>query len=95
MSDNSNADQHPTDGEHRLFEGREQHDNAEQNSEKNRLDKDIEEHDHNRENFQVRGGSASARAMPPNPINPGEPDAPTPGKEPAERPQRVPGVGGS
>ncbi len=86
---------HAAEGKHRLFEGREQHDEADKNSEKNRLDQDIQDHGHNRENFQVRGGSASSRAMPRNPTNPGNPDAPTPGVEQPEPPQRVPGVGGS
>ena len=86
---------HDDKGKHRLFEGREQHDEADKNSEKNRLEQDIQDHGHNRENFQVRGGSASSRAMPRNPINPENPDAPTPGAEPADPPQRVPGVGGS
>ncbi len=89
------GDLHATDGTNRLFEGREQHDEADKNSEKNRLDQDIQDHGHNRENFQVRGGSASSRAMPRNPINPGNPDAPTPGVEQADPPERVPGVGGS
>lgn len=86
---------HDADGKHRLFEQREQRDHAEQQSEKNRIDRDIREHDHNRENFQVRGGSASARATPRNPINPGDPDAPTPGLAQPPEPQRVPGVGAS
>jgi len=86
---------HEPDGGHRLFERREQRDHAEQRSEKNRLDRDVREHGHNRENFQARGGSASARATPRNRINPGEPDAPTPGVPQAAPPQRVPGVGAS
>ncbi|MGI9140678.1 MAG: hypothetical protein ACR2GJ_06190, partial [Gemmatimonadaceae bacterium] len=86
---------HAAEGKHRLFEGREQHDEADRNSDKNRLDRDIRDHGHNRENFQVPGGSASSRAMPRNPINPGEPDAPTAGQEQPPPPQRVPGVGGS
>jgi hypothetical protein len=86
---------HDADGKHRLFEQREQHDEADKNSEKNRLDRDIRDHGHNRENFQVPGGSASSRAMPRNPINPGEPDAPTPGTQQPPPPQRVPGVGAS
>jgi len=86
---------HDEEGKHRLFEGREQHDEADRNSEKNRLDRDIREHDHNRENFQVEGGAASSRAMPRNPTNPGEPDAPTPGLEQPPPPKRVPGVGAS
>jgi hypothetical protein len=44
-------------GKHRLFEGREQHDEADRNSEKNRLDRDITEHGHERSDFQVRGGA--------------------------------------
>lgn len=81
--DDSTADRkaHEGDGDHRLFERREQHDDAEQASEKTRLSRDIDQHDHNRENFQVEGGSASARATPRNPINPEHPDAPTPGTE--------------
>lgn len=79
---------HGVTGKHRLFERREQHDEADLNSEKNRLDRDIREHSHNRENFQVPGGSASSRAMPRNPINPGEPDAPTPGVEQAPPPNK-------
>lgn len=86
---------HDADGKHRLFEGREQHDEADRNSDKNRLDRDIRDHGHNRENFQVQGGSSSSRAMPRNPTNPGEPDAPTPGLEQPPAPQRVPGVGAS
>jgi hypothetical protein len=86
---------HGDEGKHRLFEGREQHDEADRNSEKNRLSRDIRDHGHNRENFQVPGGSASSRAMPRNPINPGEPDAPTPGVPQAPPPRRVPGVGAS
>lgn len=88
---------HPHDGsgENRLFEQRQQHDEAEQNSEKNRLDRDIREHGHNRDNFQVEGGAASSRAARRDHINPTEPDAPTPGVKAAQRPTRVPGVGGS
>jgi len=51
--------QHPTDGKHRLFEGRQQHDEAELNSEKNRLNSDIDVHGHDRNDFQVPGGSGS------------------------------------
>ena len=86
---------HDAEGQHRLFEQREQHDEAERRSEKGRLDRDIREHGHSRENFQVQGGAASARATPRNPINPGEPDAPTPGVPQAPPPQRVPGSGAS
>ncbi|MBA3889007.1 MAG: hypothetical protein H0X64_00600 [Gemmatimonadaceae bacterium] len=84
------ANSHDDAGKHRLFEQREQRDDAERNSEKNRLDQDIQDHGHNRENFQVRGGSASSRAERRNPINPGEPDAPTPGLKMPPPPDRVP-----
>lgn len=86
---------HDSPGKQRLFEQREQHDEADKNSEKNRLDRDISEHHHNRDNFQVRGGSASSRAARRDHINPTEPDAPTPGAQPAPPPRRVPGVGAS
>lgn len=83
-------DAHDDKGKNRLFEQREQRDEAEKNSEKNRLDEDIQDHGHNRENFQVRGGSASSRAEKRNPINPENPDAPTPGLEMPPPPDRVP-----
>ena len=44
------------DGRHRLFEGREQHDEADKNSEKTRLERDIDRHGHDRDEFQVPGG---------------------------------------
>ena len=53
------GDPHPPTGRHRLFEGREQHDEADKNSEKNRLERDIDAHGHDREDFQVRGGRGS------------------------------------
>jgi hypothetical protein len=65
---------HDSPGRQRLFEEREQHDEADKNSEKNRLDRDIAEHGHNRDNFQVRGGSASSRVARRDHINPTEPD---------------------
>ena len=37
---------HDTTGKDRLFEGREQHDEAEKNSEKGRLAKDVDRHGH-------------------------------------------------
>ena len=49
--------EHEGKGEHRLVEGRQQHDDAELQSEKTRLSRDIEHHDHDREEFQVRGGT--------------------------------------
>lgn len=80
---------HDEAGKHRLFEQREQRDEAERNSEKNRLEQDIQDHGHNRENFQVRGGAASSRAERPNHINPSQPDAPTPGLKMPPPPDRV------
>jgi len=47
---------HSDTGEHRLFEDRAQHDEADKNSEKTRLSRDINRHGHDREQFQVRGG---------------------------------------
>ena len=38
--------QHDDVGKDRLFEGREQHDEAEKNSEKTRLARDVQRHDH-------------------------------------------------
>jgi hypothetical protein len=87
--------QHPADGGHRLFEQREQHDEAELNSEKNRLDSDIDVHGHDRENFQVRGGAKNVRVESRHAINPQNPDAPQPGAPDAGRPTRVPGEGAS
>lgn len=40
------------DGDHRLFENRKQHDEAERDSERNRRDRDMERHGHDREAFQ-------------------------------------------
>ena len=47
------------DGGHRLFENRTQHDEAEKNSEKNRMMIDAERHGHDREDFQIPGGRES------------------------------------
>lgn len=85
----SDRSPHDEPGKHRLFEQREQRDEAERNSEKNRLEKDIQDHDHNRENFQVRGGAESSRAERRSRINPGEPDAPTPGLKMPPPPDRA------
>jgi hypothetical protein len=87
--------QHPTDGRHRLFERREQHDEADLNSEKNRLNSDIEVHGHARENFQVQGGAKNVRVESRHAINPDDPDAKQPGPADAPRPKRVPGKGSS
>ena len=45
------------DGKHRMMEGREQHDEGDKNSDKNRLIKDIQRHGHDKEQFQVPGGA--------------------------------------
>ena len=55
---------HDDPGENRLFEDRQQHDEAEKNSEKTRLSRDINRHDHDREDFQVPGGAERHPAMP-------------------------------
>jgi hypothetical protein len=44
------------DGKHRLFEERKQHDEAERNSDKNRIIKDVAKHHHDPEQFQIPGG---------------------------------------
>lgn len=87
--------QHPADGKHRLFEQREQHDEADLNSEKNRLSRDIAAHGHERENFQVPGGAKNVRVESRHAINPEHPDARQPGPADAPRPKRVPGEGAS
>ena len=55
---------HRDEGKHRLFEGREQRDHGAKNSEKTRLSRDIDRHGHNRENYQVKGGTETHPAMP-------------------------------
>jgi hypothetical protein len=55
---------HREEGKHRLFEGREQRDHGAKNSEKTRLSRDIDRHNHNRENYQVKGGTETHPAMP-------------------------------
>jgi hypothetical protein len=72
--DQSQRDEHPADGRHRLFERRDQYDEAERASEKNRLGRDIDRHEHERSNFQTRGGAASHPAMPEEHIDPRHPD---------------------
>ncbi len=44
--DESEIRMHDDSGKDRLFEGRQQHDEAEKNSEKTRLARDVERHDH-------------------------------------------------
>ena len=55
---------HRDKGEHRLFEDRQQHDEADKNSEKSRLSKDIDRHGHDREQYQVPGGTERHPVMP-------------------------------
>ena len=52
------------DGGHRLVENRLQHDEAEKNSEKNRMAIDVERHGHDREGFQLQGGRETHPALP-------------------------------
>jgi hypothetical protein len=53
---------HDDAGKDRLFEGRQQHDEAEKNSEKTRLARDVEHHDHAvDENVADAGSGASAK----------------------------------
>jgi hypothetical protein len=54
--DLARADEHPADGRHRLFEGREQHDPADEASDRNRLDIDVERHGHDAAEHEPRGG---------------------------------------
>ena len=44
--DPAEVEKHDDEGRDRLFEGREQHDEAEKNSEKTRLARDVQRHDH-------------------------------------------------
>ena len=62
--DEAGRDDHPADGEHRLFEGREQRDEGERASERTRLDRDNQRHDHGRS-----GGDATASER----VEPGRP----------------------
>lgn len=45
-----------SDGKHQLFEGRKDHDEADRKQNKNRLDKDVSKHGHDRDRFQLEGG---------------------------------------
>ena len=53
-----------SDGRHRLYENRKQHDEADKNSDKNRLGKDVDRHHHDRERFQLEGGRENHPALP-------------------------------
>jgi hypothetical protein len=48
---------HDDAGKDRLFEGREQHDEAEKNSEKTRLARDVERHDHDTDDDVADAGT--------------------------------------
>ena len=52
------------DGGHRLVENRLQHDEAEKNSEKNRMTIDVERHGHDAEGWQIEGGRETHPAAP-------------------------------
>ena len=49
---------HDDTGRDRLFEGREQHDEAEKNSEKTRLARDVQRHDHDVDDDVADAGSS-------------------------------------
>ena len=51
---------HDDKGKDRLFEGRQQHDDAEKNSEKTRLAKDVDRHDHPVDDDVADAGSAAS-----------------------------------
>ena len=46
---------HAKRGKHRMMEDRQQHDEADKNQEKNRLERDINRHGHDRDEFRVPG----------------------------------------
>jgi hypothetical protein len=52
--------QHDDVGKDRLFEGRQQHDEAEKNSEKTRLARDVERHDHPVDDDVADSGSGAS-----------------------------------
>jgi hypothetical protein len=47
-------------GKDRLFEGRQQHDEAEKNSEKGRLTKDVQQHDHAVDDQETDAGTGAS-----------------------------------
>jgi hypothetical protein len=51
---------HDDTGKDRLFEGRQQHDDAEKNSEKSRLAKDVQEHHHPVDNDVADAGTGAS-----------------------------------
>ena len=53
--------EHSDKGKDRLFEGREQHDPAEKNSEKSRLAKDVDRHHHSTDDVADSASDAGAK----------------------------------
>ena len=53
-------------GKHRIYEERKQHDEADRNADKNRLMRDIDRLDLEREQFQVPDGRETHPALPPD-----------------------------
>jgi hypothetical protein len=62
VHDREQVAKHDDAGKDRLFEGREQHDDAEKSSEKSRLAKDVAEHHHDVEDDAADGGSGPGAA---------------------------------
>jgi len=61
------AENAPHIGGHHLYEGRQQHDEAQKNSDKARLSKSLEDRHESRADYQVKGGDAGdidSRPMP-------------------------------
>jgi hypothetical protein len=56
--DPSEVEQHDDTGKDRLFEGREQHDEADKNSEKTRLARDVQRHGHDVDSQEGDSGSS-------------------------------------
>ena len=72
-ADGSDADEHErmianpalnTDGGHRLFENRLQHDHAEKHSEQTRRQIDVQRHGHDHDQFQIPGGHTATPNAP-------------------------------
>ncbi|MEO6528575.1 MAG: hypothetical protein ABIP93_18300 [Gemmatimonadaceae bacterium] len=58
--DPAEISKHDDSGKDRLFEGRQQHDDAEKNSEKSRLAKDVDEHHHAVDDDAADAGTGSS-----------------------------------
>ena len=56
--DPNEVEKHDDEGKDRLFEGREQHDEADKNSEKTRLARDVERHEHEVDEHQGDSGAS-------------------------------------